>query len=74
VGPLAIGQADFETLPAEEAKAREALRKAVEKAGDASLALLAEVDRNLGLWIDRRDEMRVAVREAPGRCPARRGS
>jgi len=67
VGPVATGQADFVTLTAEEARKREALRKAVEAAGDgATLALLAEVDRRLGLLIEARDELQVAVRESPG--------
>jgi hypothetical protein len=67
VGPVATGQADFVTLSAEEAKTREALRKAVEVAGDsASLALLAEVDWSLGLWIEARDELRVVAGGAPG--------
>lgn len=50
VGPVARGEADFITLPARIAKAREALRKAIEALGDSELpALLAEVDRSLGL-------------------------
>ncbi|HEX7185695.1 MAG TPA: hypothetical protein VF756_27970 [Thermoanaerobaculia bacterium] len=67
VGPVARGEADFVTLPARRAEAREALRRAVERMGDgASLALLAEVDRSLGLLIEARDEFRVAVRSSPG--------
>jgi hypothetical protein len=65
-GPVAEGAAGFETLPARLAEEREALRKAVEAIGDAaSLALLAEVDRSLGLWSEARDELRAAVRAAP---------
>lgn len=63
----ATGRADFVTLPPEQAKEREALRKAVETAGEgALLALLADVDRSLGLLIEARDELRVVVRGAPG--------
>jgi hypothetical protein len=65
-GPLAQGQANFVTLPARIAKAREALRRAVAREGDAeSLALLAEMDRILGLLIESRDELRAAVRASP---------
>ena len=66
VGPVAKGEADFVTLPSSLAEKREALRKAVEKEGDgASLALLAEVDRSLGLWAEARDELRAAVQSSP---------
>jgi len=67
VGPVATGEADFVTLPAEAAEKREALREAIEKEGDGlSLALLAEVDRSLGLLAEARDELRSAVRGSPG--------
>jgi hypothetical protein len=67
VGPVAQGGADFITLAQDLAEAREALRKAVEAAGDgASLALLAEVDRGLGLLPEARDEFRAAARSSPG--------
>jgi hypothetical protein len=66
LGPVAAGQADFVTLSAEEAEAREALRTAVASTGEGeSLALLAEVDRSLGLWMEAREEFRLAVRGAP---------
>lgn len=58
VGPVAQGEAGFVTLPARVAEEREALRKAVERLGDKELlALLAEVDRSLGLL----DEMETGV-------------
>jgi CHAT domain-containing protein/Tfp pilus assembly protein PilF len=67
VGPVAQGEADFVTLPARIAEARETLRKAVETLGDGeSLALLAEVDRSLGLLAEARDGLRAAVRDSPG--------
>ncbi len=67
VGPVARGDADFVTLSAKTAEAREELREAVETAGDgASLALLAEVDRGLGLLVEARDELRAAVQSSPG--------
>jgi hypothetical protein len=66
VGPVAKGEAEFVTLLARSAVEREALRRAVEAAGDgASLALLAEVDRSLGLLAEARDELREAVRASP---------
>lgn len=66
-GPVARGDADFVTLAARIAKKREALRRAVEKAGDgALLALLADVDRNLGLLAEARDEFQKAVQYSPG--------
>ncbi len=67
VGPVIKGEAGFVTLPRQTAEAREALRKAVEASGDgASLALLAEVDRSLGMLLEARDELRGALRNSPG--------
>jgi hypothetical protein len=66
-GPVALGEADFMTLPSRIAEERETLRKAIEAAGDsAALALLAEVDRELGLVMEAQDELRAAVRALPG--------
>ena len=66
VGPVARGEADFATLPSRLAEEREALRRAVETAGDgALLALLAEVDRSLGLLAEAREELQAAVRASP---------
>jgi len=66
VGPVAEGKASFVTLPAQLAQAREELRRSIETMGDAaSLALLAEVDRSLGLRLEARDGLRAAVRAAP---------
>jgi hypothetical protein len=66
VGPIAEGKASFVTLSAQLAEAREELRRSIETMGDAaSLALLAEVDRSLGLRLEARDELRAAVRAMP---------
>ncbi len=66
VGPTATGRADFVTLSPEIAKSRESLRRSVERDGDGpSLALLAEVDRSLGLWFEAREELRAAVERSP---------
>ncbi len=66
-GPVARGEAELVTLPQRTAEAREALRQAVEAAADGSLlALLAEVDRSLGLLAEAREEFRAALQESPG--------
>ncbi len=65
-GPVARGEAELVTLPRSTAEAREALRQAAETAdGGALLALLAEVDRGLGLLAEAREELRAALRESP---------
>lgn len=67
VGPVVRGSAGFMTLAPDLAEAREALRKAVQKEKDgASLALLADVDRSLGLLLEARDGLRAAVERSPG--------
>jgi len=54
--------ANFRTLDAETANARAALHKALREAGDsASLALLAEVDRSLGLLAEAQAELKLAL-------------
>ncbi|HEY7213363.1 MAG TPA: hypothetical protein VIC28_01975 [Thermoanaerobaculia bacterium] len=66
-GPVARGEAEIVTLPRQIAEAREALRKAAgEAAAGVPLALLAEVDRGLGLLAEAREELRAALRESPG--------
>jgi hypothetical protein len=66
-GPAAQGKEELVTLSAPVAEQREALRKALISEGDgASLALLAEVDRSLGLLAEARDELRAAAQKAPG--------
>jgi hypothetical protein len=58
-GPAARGEADFVTLDAKTARAREELRRFLERAGDPeSLSLLAGVDQGLGLLTEARAERR----------------
>jgi hypothetical protein len=65
-GP-ARGEAEFSTLGAEEAADRRALRESLEGAEDAgSLALLAEVDRRLGLLREAREQFARALEASPG--------
>jgi len=69
LGGAATGraEADFETVGAENLAAREALRRTLEGAGDAtSLALLAEVDGSLGLLSEARTGFAAALAKAPG--------
>jgi hypothetical protein len=67
IGQAARGAAEFVTLSAEAASRRAALKQSLEAAGDAaSLALLAEIDRSLGLLIEAREEFRAALAKAPG--------
>jgi len=62
VGPVARGEAGFVTLPADIAEAREALRRAVgREEGDPSQALLADIDLGLGMLVEARDELRLAL-------------
>lgn len=67
VGPIARGEAGFVTLPSRLAEQREALRRAVETSGDgALLALLAEMDKTLGLWHEAREGLVAALAKSPG--------
>ncbi len=60
-GSMARGEADFTTLDAKTARAREELRRFVERAGDPeSFSLLAGVDQGLGLLAEAWDERRPA--------------
>jgi hypothetical protein len=62
----ARGEAAFATLSAEAAEARSTLRQSLEGADDGpSLALLAEIDRSLGLLIEAREAFRAAITKAP---------
>jgi hypothetical protein len=66
-GPLARGEADFMTLDEAAARAREELRRAAAAApGHELTALLAGVDRDLGLLAEAREELRAALAAAPG--------
>lgn len=73
IGQVAQGAGEFVTLSAQTAQARAALKEALEVAGDApSLALLAEIDRSLGLLVEAREEFRAALAKAPGDVALRR--
>jgi hypothetical protein len=64
--PPASGTAAFTTLPAREAEARAALQAASRTAGDtAALALMAGIDRDLGLWHEAREGLQAALAQAP---------
>jgi hypothetical protein len=63
VGEAPRCAAEFATLPEEDEMRRAILKTAVHKAGDAdSLALLAEVDRRLGLLREAREEFTSALK------------
>ena len=67
IGQVARGGAEFVTLGTEAARARATLKVSLEGVGDApSLALLAEIDRTLGLLMEARDGFRAALARAPG--------
>ena len=63
---LARGEAEFSTLDADAAAARQRLRESMGSAEEAGgLALLAEVDRQLGLLLEARDGFARALERAP---------
>lgn len=65
-GAAARGEAEFTTLSAENAALRLGLRKSAALGDDAaSLALLAGIDRGLGLLLEARDGFRRALAAAP---------
>ena len=62
----ARGEADFGVVTRESLAAREALRHSLEGLADPeSRALLAEVDGQLGLWLEAHREFRAALAQAP---------
>ena len=64
--PSARGEADFSVLSAESLAAREELRRSLEGLADpASLALLAEVDSRLGLFLEAQRGFRAAIAKSP---------
>jgi hypothetical protein len=66
IGQVARGAAEFVTLGADTAGARARLEESLEREGDASsLALLAEIDRRLGLHVEAREKFRTAVARTP---------
>jgi len=64
-GPLARGDADFSTLSSETLTARARLREAFAGSDAPSLAFLAEIDRELGLWWEAREGFQEALAKAP---------
>ena len=65
-GAQARGSAEFVTLGNEAAKAREDIERRLHQEGDAaSLALLAAIDRQLGLHQEALDGFRAALARAP---------
>ena len=72
IGPAVRGESEFVTLSPDEIKLRTAFKAKLENKGDAeSLALLAEVDRYLGLLIEARDEFRAALAKSPSNSTIR---
>ena len=66
IGPSIRGQSEFSTLTREAIQERSALRESLIKEGDAeSLALLAEVDRRLGLFAEAREGFKAALDKSP---------
>jgi hypothetical protein len=73
VGPAARGESEFATLAPEEINKRAALKAGLREKGDAeSLALLAEIDRRLGLLLEARNEFREALSKSPSDQTLRR--
>lgn len=63
---LARGEAEFSTLDAQAASARQKLAASIGKSQEVgALALLAEVDRQLGLLLEARDGFARALERAP---------
>ena len=65
-GPAARGEADFATLAADQVREREALKSSIKDDDPSALALLAEVDRSLGLLWDARQSLQAALARANG--------
>ena len=66
IGSTARGEAEFATLAADKAASRAAFRQALTASGDAaSLALLAEIDRSLGLLHEAEQGLQAALAKAP---------
>lgn len=65
-GPAARGEGDFMTLDAAQVREREALKSSIQADDPSALALLAEVDRSLGLLWDARQSLEAALARANG--------
>lgn len=73
MGAAVRGESAFGTLSAEDIGRRAAVKAVLEDKGDApSLALLAEIDRRLGLLAEAREEFRAALAKSPGDDAIRR--
>jgi hypothetical protein len=69
-GAIAAGEAAFVTLPEQTSRSREALRAAIGPTGDGEAQqLLSAVDLNLGLLLEAREELRMALQKSPGCVP-----
>jgi hypothetical protein len=64
-GAALQGEGDFVTLSDEAAQAREKTREILTAEGKESLLLLVEIDRDLGLRLEARDELEELIDEAP---------
>jgi predicted Zn-dependent protease len=68
--PSARGEAVFSTLSEDKARRRAALKAHVKDTKDPSLlALMAELDRSLGLRWEACEELRAALDHSPGNRP-----
>jgi hypothetical protein len=66
LGAVARGASEFRTLSVQDARVRQALRRSLEAEGDGgALALVAEVDRRLGLHQEALDGFRAALAGRP---------
>jgi len=65
-GAVARGDAELVILDEDTARAREKARKILEPEEPDSLPLLAEIDRNLGLLLEARESLRMALDGKPG--------
>jgi hypothetical protein len=73
VGPASRGESEFATLASEEIGKRAAFKAGLREKGDAeALALLAEIDRRLGLLLESRNEFREALSKSPSDQTLRR--
>ena len=73
VGPAARGESEFATLASEEIDKRASFKAGLREKGDAeALALLAEIDRRLGLLRESRNEFREALSKSPSDQTLRR--
>jgi hypothetical protein len=66
VGGASRGTSEFKTLSSEDARVRQALRQSLAVEVDASgLALMAEIDRRLGLYEEALSGFRAALAKSP---------